>query len=448
MTLMDQNAQSRRPHYHRGRRGPDRRGPDRRAPRPSQEQTGRPSGDAVDVEQIMRDIRARIAQRHGIELSTPQIQELAARRLEAILDPRTISPSLMEQLRRGAAAPAEMAAPAPRPGFSFTETTLFETHRGVLRLIRRLLAPILKLFFNPTPLSEALAIQARLNEEAAVRDAEQEQRQTEWNALHYEILQRLVTEVSRVSIDMQALALHVESLSARVDFNDRRVRSMESVGPQGRGHGRAAADHAPVAPAPPTAPAVSGGREPVADTATPDATPAVEGTRRKRRRRRGRRSVGGVADDGVVESDVESGAVETGTVDTDAVTADAAGTDVIEADTLETGAGAPEAAGAGAVEAEPVEADAIDAAAVESPTPERDAVETGSAEAVAFESPAAVPGAAPGADPAADARDEAARADAPPAPVEPPAPAQPTPPPDEPVPGAPVDRPDPGPPDR
>ena len=43
-------------------------------------------GDHVDVEQIMRDIRARIAQRHGIELTGQQIQELAARRLEA--DPR------------------------------------------------------------------------------------------------------------------------------------------------------------------------------------------------------------------------------------------------------------------------------------------------------------------------------------------------------------------------
>ena len=32
----------------------------------------------VDVEQIMRDIRSRISQRHGIELTTQQIEELAA----------------------------------------------------------------------------------------------------------------------------------------------------------------------------------------------------------------------------------------------------------------------------------------------------------------------------------------------------------------------------------
>ena len=92
----EHNAQGRRPHYNRGRRGPDRRGSDRRSTQQAQEQQGRPQGgDHVDVEQIMRDIRARIAQRHGIELSSQQVQELAARRLEAILDPRTMNPALM-----------------------------------------------------------------------------------------------------------------------------------------------------------------------------------------------------------------------------------------------------------------------------------------------------------------------------------------------------------------
>ena len=100
---MDHNQQSRRGHYNRGRRGPDRRGPERRTPPPqAPEQGGR---DHVDVEHIMRDIRARIAQRHGIDLSNQQIEELAARRLEAILDPRAIKPGLLDELRRSAGAP-------------------------------------------------------------------------------------------------------------------------------------------------------------------------------------------------------------------------------------------------------------------------------------------------------------------------------------------------------
>src|SRR5688572_24282403 len=96
---MDHNASGRRPHYHRGRRGMDRRGTERRSQQ-SADQTPRPSADQADVEQIMREIRSRIAQR-GIELSPQQIQDLAAHRLEAILDPRTSNPTLFDQLRKG-----------------------------------------------------------------------------------------------------------------------------------------------------------------------------------------------------------------------------------------------------------------------------------------------------------------------------------------------------------
>ena len=81
----------------------------------------------------MRDIRARIAQRHGIELSNQQIQELAARRLESILDPRAIKPSLLDALRRTAGAQAQRAAEKVpnEPAFSFEDTTIYDSHRGL-----------------------------------------------------------------------------------------------------------------------------------------------------------------------------------------------------------------------------------------------------------------------------------------------------------------------------
>ena len=61
-------SQNRRPHFHRGRRGGDRRAAaERRSPPQPNEQGGR---GQVDVEQIMREIRARIAKRHGIELTS------------------------------------------------------------------------------------------------------------------------------------------------------------------------------------------------------------------------------------------------------------------------------------------------------------------------------------------------------------------------------------------
>ncbi len=280
----DQNQPSgRRQHFHR-RRGPDKRGGGgerRQQPSHGQEpQRHEPRAEHVDVEQIMRDIRSRIAQRHGIELSNAQIQELAARRLEAILDPRTVKPSLLEQLRRGAGAPVESVAPEPAAGFSFEDDTMYESQSGFVRFMRRLLQPVLKLFFNPNPLIQALNTQAKLNLEAGRREQERERRQAEWNALHFSILQRLVVEIARTSVEAQSLTSRVEALDARVDFNDRRVRGLETVGPAPSSAPRHTAEAA-ASPLPSSRPSTESG-------ATD--TPAADGTRRRRRRRRGRRS--------------------------------------------------------------------------------------------------------------------------------------------------------------
>jgi hypothetical protein len=283
---MEQKQERRRGHFQRGRRGPDRRGVDRR-PQQAQERPGR---DHVDVEQIMRDIRSRIATRQGIDLSNQQIQDLAARRLESILDPRAIRPSLLDALRRTAGeSPSRRAARVPsEPAFTFEDTTIYDSHRGALRLIRRLLNPLLKLFFNPNPLIRALHLQARLNVEAVERDAERDRRQTEWNALHYEIVQRLVTEVSQVSLELKSLSMRVESLDAKVDFNERRVREIEGSAHRSRPQGRPPAE--PIV----ASPAVTRETAP-ADAATETGAERVEGqssdgTKRRRRRRRGRRS--------------------------------------------------------------------------------------------------------------------------------------------------------------
>jgi hypothetical protein len=291
---MDHN-QGRRGHFHRGRRGPDRRGPERRqGPPPDQAARGERT-DRVDVEQIMRDIRARIAQRSGVDLTNQQIQELAARRLEAILDPRGLQPELLEQLRRSAGertVAVDAAAPSAAGSFPFDEATLYDSPNGLLRFLRKLLRPLLRMMINPTPIADALAKQSRFDSEIAQRDAERDRRQAEWNALHYEILQRLALDVSRSSVEAQNLSLRVESLAAKVDFNERRVRSME--GTQVRAP-------RPQEPAPPSALRVTGDKPAVpVSSATPagEAAPSqpsseagqTAGTpRRRRRRRRGRR---------------------------------------------------------------------------------------------------------------------------------------------------------------
>ena len=287
----DHNQQhSRRPHYHRGRRGPDRRGGDRRpsqSPQP-QEPANR---DQLDVEQIMREIRSRISERHGIDLTAQQIQELAARRLEAILDPRIIKPSLMDELRRAAGLPAD-TPPSEPEGETIAESALYQSESGFVRGIRKMLNPLLKLFFNPAAIVEALNAQTRRAKAAEAREAELRRRQTEWNALHFEVLRRLVTDVARAEIDNQHLAHRVESLTARVDFNERRVRGVEhsqhaqhTQQPAQPGSSRlpdtAVVSSSPSAPPPKE-------ESPSIEHPSSDASP--EGSRRRRRRRRGRRS--------------------------------------------------------------------------------------------------------------------------------------------------------------
>jgi hypothetical protein len=312
---MDHNPQGQgsRRHFHRGRRGADRRGPDRRGPQPQvHEQPGR--GD-VDVEQIMRDIRARISQRHGIELTNQQIQELAARRLESILDPRSIKPALLDQLRRAAGTSPETPAPSQEPPYTFEDTTLYESHRGLMRFIRKLLNPILKLFFNPNPLIRALNIQARINSEMLAREAERDRRQAEWNALHYELLHRVVTEIARVSLEAQSVSMRMESVAGKVDFNERRVRGIEGAIHQAKPAGRREdtrrdEGRREVQEVSPPQVIVQTAEAPTSEPSAGGQVQPSEGARRRRRRRRGRRGAGapgevvpGVAETTVLEAE-------------------------------------------------------------------------------------------------------------------------------------------------
>ena len=292
---MDQNQDRRRGHFRRGRRLPDRRGGDRR-PQQAQPQSGR---EQVDVEQVMRDIRARITHGEASELSSQQVERLAARRLEAILDPRTIRPEVLEALRRSADdIPLRKQPPnLDEPAYVFEDSTLYDSHRAILRFIRKLLNPLLKLFFNPNPLIRALHVQAGLNVAAARRDADRAREQAEWNALHYKIVHRLLGEISRLSLEAHSLSLKVESLNGRVEFNDRRVRGIEGAA---QAHRTARPVERPPESAPiTTVPEPSGASDSLE-------TPVVESSRRRRRRRRGRRpGMGGAGESPIAASAVQ-----------------------------------------------------------------------------------------------------------------------------------------------
>ncbi len=241
--------------------------------------------DAVNVEQIMEQIRARIREKRGVDYTEAQIRELADIKLQKFLDPHGIRSDLLEQFRK--------AEPPPDlPNYSFEEDTLYESHRGFVRFMRRLLLPIFKLFWNPNPMIQVLNLQSRINAMLAARDTAR--RGTE--ALYYELIHNLVLETTRLGIEVQNLTMRVESLSSRLEFNERRARALESVVVYKAPPEEVARVSASPAPAPvfseTSRPAAPG----IPEAGAPGGSAEGPGQRsRRRRRRRGRRGGGPAA---------------------------------------------------------------------------------------------------------------------------------------------------------
>ena len=113
----------------------------------------------------------------------------------------------------------------PRPPlFEFDGDTIYRSSRGVvgrvLYGIRRLLRPVLKLFFNPTPIVHALHTQQQINAqidwmmERSEQIAAKLKARAELDALTYELLNNLVVEMTRLSIDVKNHKMRVESIAA------------------------------------------------------------------------------------------------------------------------------------------------------------------------------------------------------------------------------------------
>jgi hypothetical protein len=251
--------------------------------------------DSVDVEQIMRQIRARIREKRGADYTEAELQQLATVKLERFLDPRGLRSDLVEQFRRHRTLTPEL------PKYEFDDSTLYQTHRAALRSIRQLFRPLVKLFINPNSVSHALTLQSRMNDDFHKRIRQRE----ESDPLFYEVIHNLVVEITRLGIEVQNLKMRVESLSSRLDFDERRARSLENVvqykrpaGPSGPSgppgsRGPSGPTGSP-GPAGPTGPSGSPAHGPSAGpggagiAAAPGSTGAP-GERHRRRRRRRRR---------------------------------------------------------------------------------------------------------------------------------------------------------------
>jgi hypothetical protein len=203
--------------------------------------------DNVDVEQIMRQIRARIREKRGVDYTEDEIKELARVKLEKFLDPSGVRSDLLAQFRERNTGEAAL-------DYDMDASPFFHSAKGWVRFVRKLLRPLLKLFFNAKAVTDAIHMQA----EAARRES-----------LQYELIHNLVVETTRLGIQVKNLKMQVESMSSRLDFDERRARALEGV-----------VQYRPGA-VPPLQPPAGGTREGRDD--------AGAERRTRRRRRRGRR---------------------------------------------------------------------------------------------------------------------------------------------------------------
>ena len=188
--------------------------------------------ESVDVEQIMKQIRQRVLEKRGADYTEDQIRELASVRLEKFLDPNNLRSDLLDQFRKSRPSPVS-EPPTITPPYTLEQTNIFATHRGIVRLMRKLFSPLLKMMFNANTLHQVLHTQAQFNVDLLKREArrkiEFDRSRAEWNSLYYEVLHNLVLETTRMGIEVQNLRMKVESLSSRLDFSERRVRALEGV---------------------------------------------------------------------------------------------------------------------------------------------------------------------------------------------------------------------------
>ena len=248
--------------------------------------------EGIDVERIMEQVRARIRANRDDDASDAQVREQADAKAAELLNPGGARSALAARPTHAKGAPA----PSPAESFDFDHDTIYRSSRGavggLLYGIRKLLGPLLKFLFNVRPVVHALAVQSRINAQQAAFDdrvarlfdmsSSRLAAREEIDKLNHRVMNDLVAETTRLSVEMKNHRMLVESVAARLDFLERQARAKES-GAESRTP-RQAADQ-------PTA----------ADGRTDSAEPA------RRRRRRGRRRSGRAATATEAAADAASG---------------------------------------------------------------------------------------------------------------------------------------------
>ncbi len=162
-------------------------------------------GSDIDVEAIMANIRKKIEEKRKGLYTEEEVKEIAEMRLDAILDSNEFNSDFVAAFR----------ARDAQWNYSFTPETIYQSSAGskggLIRKMRSLLNPVLKLFFNPNPMISALT------------------RQSDLNRYYVLLLNNMTTEVTRLNLDLSNLKARLRTLGVRVDFQTKREKTFEQM---------------------------------------------------------------------------------------------------------------------------------------------------------------------------------------------------------------------------
>ena len=162
-------------------------------------------GTDVDVEAIMANIRRKIEEKRKGLYTEDEVREIAEMKLDAVLEASEFNSDFVAAFR----------ARDEKWNYSFNPETIYASSHagggGLIRAARRLLHPVLKLFFNPNPIISALSRQADLNRYYVL------------------LLHNMAQELTRANLELTNLKARLRTLGIRVDFQGKREKTMEQV---------------------------------------------------------------------------------------------------------------------------------------------------------------------------------------------------------------------------
>lgn len=162
-------------------------------------------GSDIDVEAIMANIRKRIEEKRKGLYTEDEVREIAEMKLDAVLDAGDFNSDFVAAFR----------ARDAQWNYTFGPETIYESSRSgggrLIRLARRILHPVLKLFFNPNPVISSLS------------------RQSDLNRYYVLLLHNMAQEVTRMNLELTNLKARLRTLGIRVDFQGKREKTLESL---------------------------------------------------------------------------------------------------------------------------------------------------------------------------------------------------------------------------